>query len=114
MAMANVIGKKAAIGKIYNVQDAQSVTFEGLAKLCVHARGSPLFTHALSHLSAERDYHPHIVAITGTNGKTTVTTLTSLLLKSAGMHVAMAGNIGPSLLDTLRDNLDNLPKALVL
>ena len=48
MAMANVIGKKAAIGKIYNVQDAQSVTFEGLAKLCVHARGSPLFTHALS------------------------------------------------------------------
>ena len=33
--MANVIGKKAAIGKIYNVQDAQSVTFEGLAKLCV-------------------------------------------------------------------------------
>ena len=46
--MANVIGKKAAIGKIYNVQDAQSVTFEGLAKLCVHARGSPLFTHALS------------------------------------------------------------------
>ena len=48
MAMANVIGKKAAIGKIYNVQDAQSVTFEGLAKLCVHARGTPLFTHALS------------------------------------------------------------------
>jgi hypothetical protein len=48
VAMANVIGKKAAIGKIYNVQDAQSVTFEGLAKLCVHARGSPLFTHALS------------------------------------------------------------------
>ena len=73
-----------------------------------------LFTHALSHLAAGRDYRPHIVAITGTNGKTTVTTLTSLLLKSAGMHVAMAGNIGPSLLDTLRDNLDNLPKAWVL
>ena len=27
-----------------------------------------LFTHALSHLAAERDYRPHIVAITGTNG----------------------------------------------
>jgi len=39
VAMANVIGKKAAIGKIYNVQDAQSVTFEGLAKLCANAMG---------------------------------------------------------------------------
>ncbi len=48
MAMANVIGKKAAIGKIYNVQDAQSVTFEGLAKLCVHARGALLSSHTPS------------------------------------------------------------------
>ena len=34
VAMANVIGKDVAKGKIYNVQDTQSVTFEGLAKLC--------------------------------------------------------------------------------
>ena len=62
MAMANVIGKKAAIGKIYNVQDAQSVTFEGLAKLCVHARGSPLFTHALSSAHTSL-YFPPLVLI---------------------------------------------------
>ena len=59
VAMANVIGKKAAIGKIYNVQDAQSVTFEGLAKLCVHARGSPLFTHALSSAHTALYFSPH-------------------------------------------------------
>ena len=57
--MANVIGKKAAIGKIYNVQDAQSVTFEGLAKLCVHARGSPLFTHAFSSAHTSFYFGPH-------------------------------------------------------
>ena len=39
VAMANVIGKDVAKGKIYNVQDTQSVTFEGLAKLCAQAAG---------------------------------------------------------------------------
>jgi nucleoside-diphosphate-sugar epimerase len=37
--MANVIGKDIAKKKIYNVQDAQSVTFEGLAKLTAEAMG---------------------------------------------------------------------------
>jgi nucleoside-diphosphate-sugar epimerase len=39
VAMANVIGRDKTKGKIYNVQDAQSVTFEGLAKLCANAMG---------------------------------------------------------------------------
>jgi nucleoside-diphosphate-sugar epimerase len=39
VAMANVIGKDVAKGKIYNVQDRQSVSFEGLAKLCGKAMG---------------------------------------------------------------------------
>ena len=41
VAMANIIGKDVAKGKIYNVQDTQSVTFEGLAKLCAQAAGKP-------------------------------------------------------------------------
>ena len=36
-----------------------------------------------------------MVAITGTNGKTTTTALTALLVERAGRRVAMAGNIGP-------------------
>merc|ERR1711871_423881 len=40
VAMANVIGKDVAKGKIYNVQDIQSSTFEGLAKLCGEAMGA--------------------------------------------------------------------------
>ncbi|RAU81664.1 UDP-N-acetylmuramoyl-L-alanine--D-glutamate ligase [Pontibacter arcticus] len=37
------------------------------------------------------------ICITGTNGKTTTTLLTYHLLKSAGINVALAGNIGESL-----------------
>lgn len=38
-----------------------------------------------------------IVAITGTNGKTTTTLLTHHLMKSAGLDVALAGNVGQSM-----------------
>lgn len=38
-----------------------------------------------------------IIAITGTNGKTTTTLLTYHLLKEAGFHVALAGNVGFSM-----------------
>ena len=40
-----------------------------------------------------------IVAITGTNGKSTTTALTTHLLREAGRHVAMGGNIGNAALD---------------
>lgn len=38
-----------------------------------------------------------IIAITGTNGKTTTTLMTYHLLKQAGLNVALAGNVGESL-----------------
>ena len=76
-----------------------------------------LFAQALSDLQATAAYQPHVLAITGTNGKTTVTALTGLLLERAGVSVAVAGNIGPTLLDTLSQWLDGdagLPQAWVL
>ncbi|MDB5850747.1 MAG: UDP-N-acetylmuramoyl-L-alanine--D-glutamate ligase [Rhodoferax sp.] len=51
-------------------------------------------------------YHPVVLGITGTNGKTTVTALTGQLVARAGKTVAVAGNIGPTLLDTLSEQLD--------
>jgi UDP-N-acetylmuramoylalanine--D-glutamate ligase len=60
-----------------------------------------LFSQALAQLRAERGYVPRILAITGTNGKTTTTSLTGQLVERAGRSVAVAGNIGPTLLDTL-------------
>ncbi|HEX4510447.1 MAG TPA: UDP-N-acetylmuramoyl-L-alanine--D-glutamate ligase [Burkholderiaceae bacterium] len=60
-----------------------------------------LFAQALADLRVERGYAPRVLAITGTNGKTTTTALTGLLVARAGRRVAVAGNIGPTLLDTL-------------
>jgi UDP-N-acetylmuramoylalanine--D-glutamate ligase len=60
-----------------------------------------LFVQALAELKAANAYAPQLLAITGTNGKTTVTAMTALLVERAGRRVATAGNIGPSLLDTL-------------
>ena len=65
-----------------------------------------LFAQALSDLQTSMAYHPKVLAITGTNGKTTVTSLTGQLLERAGKRVAVAGNIGPTLLDTLSHALD--------
>ncbi len=65
-----------------------------------------LFAQALSDLQIIAAYHPKVLAITGTNGKTTVTSLTGQLLERAGLRVAIAGNIGPTLLDTLSQALD--------
>ena len=59
-----------------------------------------LFAVALGQLKAERGYVPRILAITGTNGKTTTTSLTGQLVERSGRSVAVAGNIGPTMLDT--------------
>jgi UDP-N-acetylmuramoylalanine--D-glutamate ligase len=68
-----------------------------------------LFASALTDLKAERGYAPKVVAITGTNGKTTTTSLTAKLIERAGWRVGLAGNIGPTLLDTLSTALDAEP-----
>ena len=75
-----------------------------------------LYAQALRQLGAERGYAPRVLAITGTNGKTTVTSLTGQLVERAGKTVAVAGNIGPTLLDTLAQHLDanTLPEVWVL
>ncbi len=49
---------------------------------------------------------PQVLAVTGTNGKTTVCALTAQLLQRAGVDAIAAGNIAPSLLDALSECLD--------
>jgi len=75
-----------------------------------------LFAQALAHLRAQQGYAPKVIAITGTNGKTTVTSLTGLLCRRAGLSTRVAGNISPAALDVLREVLDanELPQAWVL
>ena len=65
---------------------------------------------------APEGYAPAVLAVTGTNGKTTVTVLTGQLVERAGKTFADAGNIGPTLLDTLAAHIDagTLPDVWVL
>ena len=75
-----------------------------------------LFVQALADLKESQAYAPAVLAVTGTNGKTTVTALTGQLVERAGKSVAVAGNIGPTLLDTLAERIDTdaLPAVWVL
>jgi len=74
-----------------------------------------LFAQALDKLKDTQNYTPKVLAITGTNGKTTVTSLTAQLVARAGKSVRMAGNIGPTLLDTLLESMQaGLPEVWVL
>lgn len=93
-----------------------------LAPVLEHARAQgiavvgelDLFARALAELSRRETllpYRPKVLAVTGTNGKTTVTALTGLLLQRAGWRVAVAGNIGPALLDVLARALDHEARA---
>jgi UDP-N-acetylmuramoylalanine--D-glutamate ligase len=72
-----------------------------------------LFARALADLKVDRGYAPKVLAITGTNGKTTTTAMTAMLVARTGKRVAMAGNIGPTMLQTLADALVLEPAASV-
>src|SRR5581483_228236 len=56
---------------------------------------------------ASRFLHGRIVAITGTNGKTTTTSLIGEMLKDAGMNVQVGGNIGNALISMIDSSRDD-------
>ena len=73
---------------------------------------------ALFNMALEQDKitKPKVLAITGSNGKTTVTAMVGAMLSKAGWDVEVAGNIGPAVLDVLMARIDSgqLPQAWVL
>lgn len=72
-----------------------------------------LFSWALEQSHLPR---PKVVAISGSNGKTTVTAMTGAMLKKSGWNVEVAGNIGPAVLNALMQRIDagDWPQAWVL
>lgn len=89
-----------------------------------HARGIPvqgeieLFAQALRDLGlrGQGERYSRVIAITGTNGKTTTTALTGHLCRAAGWDAEVAGNISPSALTALMARQDGgrLPDVWVL
>jgi UDP-N-acetylmuramoylalanine--D-glutamate ligase len=100
-------------GLMPNAPDLSTLTARA-DELGIPVRGElSLFASALSDLKKDMGYAPKVVAITGTNGKTTTTSLTAKLIERAGLRVGLAGNIGPTLLDTLRVALEQEPQPLL-
>jgi UDP-N-acetylmuramoylalanine--D-glutamate ligase len=83
------------------------------------ARGVPvagdveLFARAVPRAGS---HSPRIVAITGTNGKSTVTALAGAMCRAAGVDCEVAGNISPAVLEAFarREAAGALPGAWVL
>lgn len=82
----------------------------GVAKAtpAIAACGLPLISEIELFAAGVREQvaDSQIVAITGSNGKTTTTALTAHLLNGAGVPAIACGNISPSALDALMDAQD--------
>ncbi|HCZ17743.1 MAG TPA: UDP-N-acetylmuramoyl-L-alanine--D-glutamate ligase [Candidatus Accumulibacter sp.] len=82
------------------------------------ARGVPLVSEVELFAWAVHRSTPEalVIAITGSNGKTTTTALTGALCRAAGRRTVVAGNIGPAALDALMAAIDSgqLPAVWVL
>ena len=111
-----VSGRMQAEAEGFVVEDLTRADWSGFAAL-VLSPGAPL-THPKPHWTVERAHaagvpvigdvelfaralhalpqgqRPRVVAITGTNGKSTTTALIGWVLKSAGLTVHIGGNIG--------------------
>ena len=89
-----------------------------LPVLHARAQGIPVVGEIELFAWALRDLQQNapIVAITGTNGKTTTTALTGHLIAASGKTAGVAGNISPAALTALMDFQDKgtLPHAWVL
>jgi UDP-N-acetylmuramoylalanine--D-glutamate ligase len=78
------------------------------ALVAAHEAGVPVRSEidlAAARLRARPDA-PRLVAVTGTNGKTTVTTLIDRMLRTAAVRSVSAGNIGRPLIDAAGDDVD--------
>lgn len=68
--------------------------------------GVPVLSEIELGARAARALGLRLVAVTGTNGKTTVVTLIDRMLRESGVRAVSAGNIGRPLLDAVHDDVD--------
>lgn len=79
------------------------------------ARGIPIMGDIeLFARSLPQDRRPKIIAITGANGKSTVTSMVGAMCRAAGLDTEVAGNISPAVLDVLSQRQGQQPDVWVL
>ncbi|MBK8249035.1 MAG: UDP-N-acetylmuramoyl-L-alanine--D-glutamate ligase [Gemmatimonadetes bacterium] len=90
------------IGRAGRVVASPGVPPDAAAIVFARAHGVPIVSEVEVGLSALPN--AHVIAVTGTNGKTTVTALVDHLLRALGRDVAAVGNIGTPVCEVaLRD-----------
>lgn len=91
------------------VRSAQSLGIEIVGEI-------ELFARELLRLKSEKAYEPKVIAVTGTNGKTTTTVLTTKMAAASGLKAVAVGNIGPNAVTELDRYLESgeLPDVWVL
>src|SRR5512143_3530195 len=62
-----------------------------------------LFARAIRALNVQREQRMRVIAITGSNGKSTVTAMCGDMCRAAGLVTCVAGNIGLPVLDALHE-----------
>jgi UDP-N-acetylmuramoylalanine--D-glutamate ligase len=86
---------------LLGVMSSPGVALDGQVMQKCRAMGIPI----IGDLECfAREVKRPVIAITGTNGKSTVTTLVGEMARAAGLSVAVAGNIGTPVLDLLDDS----------
>ena len=89
---------EAAFDGVDEIVVSPGIGLDQPALLAAAARGVPLLGDIELFARAVRQ---PVLAITGSNGKSTVTTLVGEMLRGAGLEVAVGGNLGPPALDLL-------------
>ncbi|MBF8223073.1 UDP-N-acetylmuramoyl-L-alanine--D-glutamate ligase [Halomonas sp. 328] len=84
--------------------DPATPGLEGLAEAINPATGEPRLVGEIALFV--REARAPIAAITGSNAKSTVTTLLGEMARAAGVRVAVGGNLGTPALDLLHDRSD--------
>ena len=117
-----------AAGQIF-CGEFNDALFDGIELIAI-SPGVPLHTPAIARAVARGigvagdielfaqslpDHHrPRILAITGSNGKTTVTSMVEHLCRAAGRDAVAAGNISPAVLDAVLERGAHQPEIWVL
>ena len=104
VARPSEVELRALVGTADVVVPSPGVPFAHPALAEARARGTRIWSEF--ELAARWAPHLPLVAVTGTNGKTTVTTLVAAMLQASGRRTAAVGNTDVPLVDVLDGTLD--------
>ncbi|MDE3203835.1 MAG: UDP-N-acetylmuramoyl-L-alanine--D-glutamate ligase [Acidobacteriota bacterium] len=96
-------GLGAILSRVGAVVTSPGVAVGHPVLVAAAATGVPVHSEIeLAGQVCEESVNTRLIAITGTNGKTTVTTLVTAVLQAAGYRAVAAGNIGVPLIEAVR------------